>query len=60
MFAHTETNRYANVSTEILLTLVDIPNLLSKPAIVTELIARGADHRTVNSLINPGRRASDR
>lgn len=58
--------RYGNVSTELLLTLVDIPNLVSKPLIVAELVSRGADRRQINRRIveraegNPGRRTSDR
>lgn len=39
------TSRYAATSTAMLVSLLDMPNLLSKPAILTELAARGVERR---------------
>lgn len=54
---------YAHTSTGMLLALLDIPHLLSKPAIVAVLASRGVERRVTQrrtgSRADAGRRATD-
>jgi len=53
--------RYAQTSTEMLLNLLTIPNMLGIPAVIAELSSRGIDRRTSDRRIvsGYGRRCTD-